>query len=497
LSRLAPDVSPPRRPLDARSLIRFASWMSGAHVAAQLCAYGSLLVLAHFVPPRTFGTVAVGTAILNVGIVLMDSGTRGSIVVARSASYEFLRRSLVRCVSLGLVIAAAMALGSHVLSRTFASGADPAALAALGVGIPLYALAIVPMSVLQRTMEFGALARTWASSNFISAGGAVLAGILGAGVWALVARQLGWCALLAVLSWVAARRHLPRKKTSPSHVPGSTQPRWFLLFAVTQVLTFNLDYLVIGHQQAVAQLGLYAVAFMIAFAPLQHFSGEVGRVLFSAAAASGLSENGARTVAATRLMALLLLPLLPVIVALAPPLLPALLGNEWSGMVVPFELLAIAGVGYSIINCIGEALAGGGQMEYRSKLNVVWSLSTLAALVILVRADGIRGAALAHLVVFIGYAAVYASAGMRRLGSGAGTLWRALRPVMAAVALQAIVTAGVDAGLRGAHAGSWAASLAGAAAGLAPLALLMTRGDRAPLREAVTLMRMAAQRSSG
>ncbi|MGZ4202746.1 MAG: oligosaccharide flippase family protein [Thermoleophilaceae bacterium] len=489
--------APARRALDARSLIRSASWMSGAHVAAQLCAYGSLLILAHFVPPKTFGTVAVGTAILNVGIVFMDFGTRGSIVVARSASRDYLRRSLVRCVSLGIVLSAAIALGAGALSRTFASGADPAALAALGVGIPLYGLAVVPMSVLQRAMEFGPLARVWASSNFVSALGAVVAGVLGAGVWALVGRQVGWCAVLAVLAWVAARRHLPRKDAPAPHEPGTTAPRWFLLFALTQVVTFNLDYFVIGHQNAVAQLGLYSVAFMIAFAPLQHFSGEVGRVLFSAAAASGVSENGARTVVATRLMALLLLPLLPVTVALAVPVLPAVLGHEWSGMVVPFELLAIAGVGYSIVNCIGEALAGGGQMEYRSKLNVVWCVITLAALVVLVRADGIRGAALAHLFVFAGYAAVYATAGMRRIGSDGGTLWRALRPVIVAVALQAIVTAGVDLGLHGAGAGAWAAGLTGAAAGLAVLTLLMTRGDRAPLREALALMRMAAQRAGG
>ena len=66
-------------------------------------------------------------------------------------------------------------------------------------------------------------------------------------------------------------------------------------------------------------------------------------MLFAAAAASGVSASGARTVTATRLMAMLLLPLLSVVIVLAPLVLPAVRGSRWSGMVVPFELLAAAG----------------------------------------------------------------------------------------------------------------------------------------------------------
>jgi O-antigen/teichoic acid export membrane protein len=298
-----------------------------------------------------------------------------------------------------------------------------------------------------------------------------------------------------VLTALAARRHLPRRDEGVNDVPDRATARWFLLFAVTQVLTFNLDYLVIGHQRAVAQLGLYSVAFMIAFAPLMHFSGEVGKVLFSAAAASGLSESGARTVAATRLMALLLLPLLPAIVALAPPLLPAVLGGRWSDMIVPFQLLAVSGVGYAIVNCVGEALAGA-DIAYRAKLNVVWCLTTLAALIVLVRLDGIRGAALAHLAVFAGYGAVYATAAMRRVGSDGRTLWLALRPVIGAVAIQGAVTAAVAIGLHAADAGQWAVGLAATASGLVALAVLAWRGDAAPLRDAVWIMRAAAARKA-
>ncbi|MCW2548959.1 MAG: polysaccharide biosynthesis protein, partial [Mycobacterium sp.] len=334
----------------ATSLLRSASWMTGAQAAAQLSAYASLLILAHLIPPEAFGAVATGTAILYIGVVLMDSGARGSIIVAPEITRRFLRTSLLRCLGLGLVLCAGIVLSSDALSRAFTGGGDAGTIAALALGIPLYSLAVIPMALLQRGMHFRAFAMYTAAANVGSALVAVVAGFLGAGIWALVSRQLVWAGLLAVLMARGAARYASGRDSGTA-APPNPVARWFLLFAVTQVLTFNLDYLVIGREGAATQLGLYSVAFMIAFAPLQHFSAAVGQVLMAAAAASGVAASGVRTVLATRLMALILLPVIPVVVVLAPSILPAMLGSRWSGMVVPFELLVVAGIGYSIVNC--------------------------------------------------------------------------------------------------------------------------------------------------
>jgi teichuronic acid exporter len=475
---------------EAKSLLRSASWMSGAQGAAQLSAYASLLILAHLIPPEAFGAVATGTAILYIGVVLMDSGARGSIIVAPVITTRFLHTVLARSLGLGVILCAVVVLSSGALSRAFTGGGHPGTIAALALGIPLYSLAVVPMGLLQRAMHFRVFAMATAAANVGSALVAVVAGILGAGIWALVSRQLVWCGLLAILMARGAARHVSPRE-SGSAAKANPVARWFLLFAVTQVLTFNLDYLVIGRQSAATQLGLYSVAFMIAFAPLQHFSSAVGQVLMSAAAATGVSASGARTVVATRLMALVLLPVIPVVVVLAPTLLPVMLGKRWTGMVVPFELLVAAGIGYSIVNCIGEALSGIGEMPFRAKFNVGWCLITLAALVVLVHFDGIRGAALAHLLVFLGYGSVFVTSGMHRLGMPSRVLWRALYPVIIAVGGQAIVTFAVEAALRSADVGRGPSAFAGAAFGVVSLVIIGTRGQGAPLRQAVSLVRAA------
>lgn len=494
-TRALPGLDARGSALGARSLVRSAWWMSGAHMASQLAAYGSLLVVARLVAPGAMGAAATGTAILYIGTVVMDAGTRGSIIVAPELRRSFVFRSLARCIVFGVLIAGALALASGPIARTFASNTAPSVLAALGLGVPLYAFATVPLALLQREMAFRDMARAWAFANVVSSIVAVVAAALGAGVWALVLRQLAWGAALAVLSWYFAAAHLPvaGEETIEARSPPPPRARWFMLFAVSQVLTLNLDYLVIGNTQTARQLGLYSLAFMVAFAPVQHFSAHVGKVLFAAAAASGADLSGPRTVAATRLMTMLFLPLLPIAVVLAPPLLPVLLGHAWSGMIVPFQLLVAAGIGYAIVNCIGEALSGGGQVRFRARVNVLWCLTLLAALVALVHADGIRGAALAQLAVFFAYALVYATLGARRVGTGPAALWRALRVVLVAVALQAAVTWGGLVALEKAGAPRALAACAAAALGAVVMAAATTRGRHAPLREALSTVRMASR----
>lgn len=491
----SPDAgSDGRGALSWRSLLSAASWMSAAHIVAQAFAYCSLILLARLIPPQSFGTMASGMALVWVAAMVMETGTHGSIVVSPRLTPALLRRGFLRCLLAATVLAVAMAVAADTLADTVAKGADAGALAALALGLPLYAAAVVPVAVLHRTMQFRKLARTTAAANMGSATAAVVAGLAGAGVWALVLRQLLWFALLAALATAGARAHMPfRTSGQQAAQPSSSSHGWFLLFGITLAIAQNLDYLVIGTLGDVTRLGLYAFAYMVAFAPVHHFSDEVGKVLF-AAAASDRASSGERTVRAVRAMALLLLPLAPVAVVLAPSVVPAVLGREWDSMVAPFQVLVVVAIAHTLVDCVGEALSGVGQIAFRAKLNVAWCLVLFLVMIPLVRADGIRGAALAHLAVFVPYAAVYATVGARRIGTSAGQLGIALRPALFAVGLQGAVTGTVAAVLGAAGATRSIAAAVGALAGLGAFVTFFVRAEGGALREVSTFLRTALRR---
>ncbi|MFF5970680.1 oligosaccharide flippase family protein [Streptomyces sp. NPDC012769] len=467
-----------RRELTGRGLIASASWMTGSHLVAQAFAYGSLIFLARRLPPASFGTVAVGTAVVYIATLVVDRGTYGGIMVHPHLTRAYLVRAFSRCFLVAAALGGAMAASAAPLVDTFAGGGDAPAVALLAVCLPLHAIAIVPTALLHKSMRFRRLAGATAVANVVSAAVAVAAVLAGAGVWSLVARQVVLFGLLAVITSALCLPGLRRGPAVP-HATGTgerlrTGDRWFFLFGVTTMLAANLDYLVVGLSSDASLVGLYALAFTIAMAPSTQFSEQVGKVLF-AAAASSPETTGERTVQSVRLMSTLLLPLLPVGILLAPVLLPAVLGSEWAGMVPAFQVLWVAGIGYAIDNCIGEALSGTGHIDFRAKVMVARCVATASALWILVSVDGIRGAALAHLAVFLPYAAVYATVGARLAGTTPGRLWHALRPVVAAVACQLALTLALLVSLRASGTSGDVAVCAASAAGLAASGFLLLR----------------------
>jgi PST family polysaccharide transporter len=418
--------------------------VGAGHVVGQAFWFGSLLFLAALLSPRAIGTVTVGLLMVTAATRFMDAGTRGSIIVATGLTRRQLTTSVAVNVAAGLALSALIALLSGPMARGFAHGGDASVLAALGLSVVLYAPAIVPLALLEKRMQFKRRAGVQATAATSAAVLSVVAGLLGAGVWALVIRQLLFQGLLGLLGWIAARRFLPARD------PGSTGRRWdrlrrrgaagFMLFSLTDFIVFNADYLIVGHFTDTTQLGLYSLAFTIAFAPMSQFSAQVGSVLFPAAAASDPQTMRARTVAGVRIACLLLLPVIPVAMVLAPLAIPALLGDEWRGMVTPLRLLLVVGVAHAIVNVIGESLSGTGNIGFRARVNLVWMAGMIGALLLLVPAFGIRGAALAHVLLYVPVVLIYGVAGMRRLGAEPRRLYAALGGVSRLVGVQAAVT---------------------------------------------------------
>jgi O-antigen/teichoic acid export membrane protein len=216
------------------------------------------------------------------------------------------------------------------------------------------------------------------------------------------------------------------------------------------------------------QVGLYTMAFSLAYAPLTQISWTIGTVLFPAVAASRDLENVRhQTLKALRLMTLLLLPLLPAAIALAPGLIPAVLGQKWVGAVAPFQILAVVGIGQGIANVLGEVFSGigGKTLNRRARIDLLWGAGTLAAIAVGVRLAGIQGAAIAYVFTFCGLAAAYVWCASRALQMPyiriIGELWW----IGISVSVQAVITLAAATAIEALTGNALAADLIGAALG--------------------------------
>lgn len=479
-------------------LARGLSWKGIGQVVGDLTWYGSLVVLAALLPPSAFGIVAVAMVLVSVTRLLMESGTGGGIIVSGALTGSDLRALLLRNLLIAGCVTVGLAILAPAIVDTFAAGADPAVVRVMLVSVVLAALGIVPVALLDKTLRFKARAQLSIAAAVVSAVAAVAVAVVGGGVWALVTRQLVNQGLLTLLAWVAVRDVWPRGswRRVRRRVP-RTGGTWFLVMAAANFTAYSLDNLLVGSLVDLRDLGLYSLAFTLAFAPLTRISWVIGSVLFpSVAATTDMEQIRRRTLKSTRLMALLLWPWAPIAVALAPVLIPALLGERWRGMVVPFQIMLVVGVAHGVLNVLAETFSGSGNAGFRARVDALWAVGTVALVVVLTRRNGIQGAAVAHAAMFCVLAGFYVTRGLRRIGVAPGRFFDALRGMLLALAGQTAVTALAQWGL-----GSLGSSRATAGVGAALVSLaagcsLVLVLERRALGEAREVLH-AARRGEG
>jgi O-antigen/teichoic acid export membrane protein len=478
---------------------RAVAWKGLSTLVGQACWYGSLLVLARLVPPQDFGVIAVGVTIINLVTTLLDSGTGGPLIIARELDARSVRRSVIRLATVGIALSLLLAALAGPITDRFAKGSDPGALQALAPIATLISLWIVPNALLQRSLSFGRIAIVYVIAAGTASIAAVVAAALGASLLALIIRLFVFQLVLTVLTWLAAISTFPTASREVAPVARRPGAIAFLTIQAAVLIAWSGGTLVVAANMDTTQVGLYSIAFSLAYLPLTQISWTIGTVLFPAVAATrDLDTVRHQMLKALRLMTLLLLPLLPVAITLAPSLIPALLGQKWIGAVAPFQILVVVGVGQGIANVLGEVFSGvGGEtLNRRARIDLLWGLGTLAAIAAGVRLAGIQGAAIAHVLTFSGLAAAYVWYGSRALQMPFTHIIGELRWIGVSVFVQAVVTFATATAIDALSGNALSADLIGAALGGIALLFALVVLQPNILKEIRTLLSAVMGRQS-
>jgi O-antigen/teichoic acid export membrane protein len=166
----------------------------------------------------------------------------------------------------------------------------------------------------------------------------------------------------------------------------------------------NVDYIVVGRELDPEQLGYYLLAFNLSSWPPNILSVAVRRVAVPAFARladdrDALDRAFARAVSLLGMISLLAAVLLS---TLGPELIHVVYRPRWAPAVEALRWLAVLGAGRVLIDLAYDALAAVGRTRRLLALQVAWIVALIPALAIGTRDGGIRGAAIAHVVVAVG-----------------------------------------------------------------------------------------------
>lgn len=360
-------------------------------VAKIILQFVSVIVLSRLLTPDTFGLVAMATVLYAFGDLIRDFGlTTASLQAPRLEAGQASNMFWISAAA-GLGTALALALAAPAAAVFYDDPRVELIAQALALGLAMNGLHTQLQVGLARAHRFGLLAATDVLAQFSGLAVAILAALAGQGVWALVLQILVTSGVLLGSRWLALR-WLPSR-------PRRNQGTWQLVrssidFGAAQLLNYaaaNTDTLVIGNRWGASELGYYNRAFQLLSMPINAMLGPLTNVVVPVANKARAQGTPVDSVL-LRMQFLVAGTIVWVFVtatATAPDLIPLVLGVEWSGSVVLFQILALGGMvqAFSYVSYWGFVLHG------LSRSLLMYNLVSKALAVGLVLAGSMYGVA--------------------------------------------------------------------------------------------------------
>lgn len=386
-----------QRSITGDAAIRGGAATLGGQAIKLLLHLIGLVVLARILGPSEFGLVAMVTAVIGVGDILRDMGLSSAAVQAKHINHQQKSNLFWINFGLGLFLSLACAAASGLLADFYEEPKLAPITLALSVTFLASGLQTQFQAELARQFRFITLSATEILAMFSGLLTAVLMGLGQAGHWALVA-QLVMQSMVLAISRIVCARWIP---TWPRRQSGMRPLlRYGRNLMLTQFLVYvssNIDSVLVGSRFGSASLGLYNRAFQMLTLPLNQIFTPLTNVALPVL--SRLQDDESRFRQHVEKGQLLLgygvVFLFAFAFALAEPLIHVVFGDEWTGSVTIFRILAIAGafqaisyVSYWIF--LAKALTGS---HFRYSLI---SRSILIALICIGSFGGVYGVAMGY-----------------------------------------------------------------------------------------------------
>lgn len=425
-------------------------WVVIARPAGEVILIGSMVVLAHLIAPAEFGRYAVAAIAGSIAVIPL-AGVGAALVQRPELTTEHLQAGVAIAIAIGLgLVAVTLAAAGTVVAPLYgARTADFVRLAA-----PLcfvVALGAVPSAVLQRRLAIRRFSVIELASTLVRVGASIAMAVAGLNGFALV---LGWLAgevVQTMLVWASVPPLAPRWRSGPAREllsfggPASMAAASWFGFR-------NCDYAIIGARLGPVPTGFYFRAYTLGVEYQKKISSVMSTVGFPALSRTrNAAEMHELRGQMTRLLTILLFPLLVLLAIEAPVLVPWLFGHRWQPAVVPTQILSLGGASVLVIDTAGAALMASGRS--RAVMGFGWGHFLVYALaVFFVSPLGITAVAIAAAVVHtaflvVSYVLMLSGSGERPLRR----LWEDIKPASVSCLAPAALAVPASMVLRAAH----------------------------------------------
>jgi len=389
-----------------RRMARGAVWMVLFKLVERSLGLVSTLILARLLVPADFGVVAMAMSSVLMAELLSAFGFDIAIIQHTAATEDHYHSAWTCNVMLGATITVLMLLLAGPIARFYQHPELSRVVSALAFGPLISGAENIGIVAFRKELNFRREFLFQVSRRIVYFAVVVPLAFLLRNHWALVIGTLVSKSAATAISF-GAHPFRPRFTLSRAKELVSFS-RWLLFNNLVAFLKERLSDFFIGRAYGAAPLGAYNIAYEFSNLPTTELRAPINRALVQGfARMSDLSEVRRAYAQALGLLALFALPAAAAIFALAPFIVPVVLGQQWLDTVPLMQLLAFNGVLLMFQSSMRSVLIGRGQPDRVSKADAAYLVVLLIAMACLVVPLGVAGAAVAVLVTSVVATPVY------------------------------------------------------------------------------------------
>lgn len=383
-------------------------WAAVGSWGNQLASSFVFIVLTRLLDPEAFGLVAMASVFTAFISIFTEQGLGQAIVQREYLEPEHLDTAFWTNLIIGSGLTLFGILVSGIVARIYNEPELQAIVAALSFTLLFTALSSTQQALLQRELDFRALSiRNLVAAIIGGVGGVVLA-LIGAGVYALVARTLITGAVGVLILWSVSPWR-PGFRYSRAHFQDLFGFGMSMVgVRITNFIRTRLDDFLIGYFLGAEMLGIYSVAYRLGRLTLDMFTGVMGSVAVPTFAR--LQKNADQLKRAferfTRLTGVITFPIFSALILLAPELILGLSGEQWLPSAPIMQILSLAGFTLTLQYFNSYLIIAVGKPDKLLIINLVSTGFTTVAFFISAR-FGLIYVAIAYVIVNVSFFGVY------------------------------------------------------------------------------------------
>ncbi len=398
-----PPVPPPHHDLDRR-IVKNSLWVGLSYGGGQVLSIAAMLVLARLLTPAEFGAVALATTLVSILAHVQESGVGSALVHFREDPRKRASSALVFSSASGLALAVVVAALAPLYASFVHSPNVTNIVRGLSVLLVFRGLTVVPNAILERDLDFKTRVKSELGSYLVQAVVSVGCAVAGLGAWSLVFGLIAAAATQALVVWILVPWRPSPRDASWSALKSMLRYGRFVSAAnLMNVANSSLDNLAVGRFLGSAAVGVYAFAWRLAELPITVIGPIVGRVMFSVYSQLQDDLEIVRRAYVQNMQRTVMLGLAPTVALAiaADPIVPALLGPQWTAAETPLRILCFFGFVRLLAGPAGELFKGIGKPHLPLVASTIFAVVALVSLIILVPSHGTAGAAIAMLIAIL------------------------------------------------------------------------------------------------